>query len=160
MHRTRSFLPVLLAVLCWAILGTLTSTAEEPKKKVAPKLVRSAGSGPWSAPATWEGGRVPAPGDKVQIRPGHTVQYNVRSEEVIRSLHIAGTLTFATDRDTRLDVGLIKIQAGDNTDEEGFDCDAHLPLADAKQALPTLLVGTPQRPVEAGRTALLRLHHV
>jgi hypothetical protein len=30
----------------------------------APPLVRSARSGPWSAPATWEGGKVPGAGSK------------------------------------------------------------------------------------------------
>ena len=58
---------------------------------------------------------------------GHTVVYDVDSEQAIRAIHVAGTLTFARDRDTRLDVGLIKIQAGDDASEDGFDCDAHVP---------------------------------
>src|SRR5919197_1035056 len=74
-------------------------------------LVRTARSGAWSAPATWEGGKVPAAGVKVQVRSGHDVVYDVNATEVIRSLHIGGTLRFATDRDTRLDVGLVRIQA-------------------------------------------------
>ena len=89
-------------------------------------LIRSAGSGPWSAPTTWEGGAVPTAGARVQVRAGHTVRYDVASDAVIRSIHVAGTLSFAPDRDTRLDVGLIKIQAGDDASEDGFDCDAHL----------------------------------
>src|SRR5207247_9443682 len=105
------------------------STAAEPKapdKDAAPVPIRSAQSGPWSAPATWEGGKVPTGGTKVQVRAGHTIVYDVKSDEVIRSLHLAGVLTFAHDKDTQLDVGLIKIQAGDDTSEEGYDCDAHL----------------------------------
>ena len=36
-----------------------------------------------------------------------------------------GTLRFDPESDTRLDVGLIKIQAGDDPGESGFDCEAH-----------------------------------
>src|SRR5262245_37791448 len=43
--------------------------AEQPGKDVAPPVVRSAGSGVWSAPATWEGGEVPTAG--VQIGRAH-----------------------------------------------------------------------------------------
>ena len=83
--------------------------------------------------------------------------YNVSSDRPIRSIHVGGTLTFATDRDTRLDVGLIKIQQGDDAGEEGFTCDAHLAAADPGRPTPSLLVGTPERPVEAGATAMIRL---
>jgi hypothetical protein len=54
-------------------------------------LIRSARSGPWSLPATWEGGRVPPAGARVQVRAGHTVTYDVGSGEAIRFLHVAGT---------------------------------------------------------------------
>src|ERR1043166_1665953 len=90
-----------------------------------PPLVRSAGSGPWSAAATWEGGKVPAAGARVQVRAGHTVTYGLNSDQAIRTIHIAGTLSFAHDKTTRLDVGLIKIQAGEEASEDGFECDAH-----------------------------------
>src|SRR3954447_16975007 len=79
---------------------------------------RSARSGPWSAPATWEGGKVPAAEARAQVRTGHTVTYDVQSEQVIRAIHVAGTLRFAADRDTRLDVGLIKIQASEEASED------------------------------------------
>src|SRR5262249_18034265 len=88
--------------------------AEQPGKANAPPVVRSAGSGFWSAPATWEGGKIPAAGARVQVRAGHTVTYDLKSARVIRSIHVAGTLTFARDKDTRLDVGLIKVQPGDD----------------------------------------------
>jgi hypothetical protein len=101
-------------VIC-AAAGALHG--EEPKKDghaPAPAaLIRSARGGPWSAPDTWEGGKVPGAGVRVQVRAGHTVTYDLSSDRMIRSIHVAGTLTFARDRDTRLDVGLIKIQAGD-----------------------------------------------
>jgi hypothetical protein len=91
------------------------------------------------------------------VRAGHTVTYDADSEQPIRSIHVAGTLRFDPDRDTRLVVGLIKIQAGDDASENGFDCDAHLPqnLPDAQR--PALVVGTEARPIPAGRSALIRL---
>jgi hypothetical protein len=49
---------------------------------------------------------------RVQIRQGHVVVYDLQSEQPIRLVHVAGTLTFDRQKDTRLDVGLIKIQAG------------------------------------------------
>src|ERR1043166_8378276 len=64
-------------------------------------------SGPWSAPATWAGGKVPGAGAMVHIRPGHTVVYDVDSEAVIRTINLGGALTFARDKNTRLDVGLL-----------------------------------------------------
>ena len=87
--------------------------------------------------------------------------YDLNASIPIRSIHVAGTLEFARDRDTRLDVGLIKVQPGDDASENGFDCDAH-PAADAGPARPrpALLVGLPDDPVPAGKTALIRLKHV
>src|SRR5579871_1572050 len=62
--------------------------------KSVPERIRSAHSGPWSEPATWEGGKVPGDGTRVQIRAGHTVTYDVHNSipARIRSIHIAGTL--------------------------------------------------------------------
>src|SRR5262249_2892610 len=72
---------------------------------------------------------------------------------------VAGTLTFAHDKDTRLDVGLIKIQPGDEATEDGFDCDAH--AAEPKPGKrPALEVGTPEQPIQAKHTALVRLTYV
>src|SRR5579871_1345762 len=84
--------------------------------QVAPaaELVRTARSGAWSAASTWVDGKVPSAGDRVQIRTGHRVLYDVSASPRIRSIHVAGTLTFATDRDTCLDLGVLKIQPGDD----------------------------------------------
>src|SRR5579885_2731404 len=112
------------------------------------------------AAATLEGGKVPGAGARVQVRPGHTVLYDVKSDAVIRSIHVAGTLTFARDRDTQLAVGLIKIQPGDDASEDGFNCDAHVMEAKPGQPRPALEVGTPEQPIPAGRTAVLRLAYV
>ncbi len=125
-----------------------------------PTVVRSVQSGRWSVAATWSSGNVPKKGEIVQVREGHRVVYDVVSDSVIRSLHIAGTLTFATDVDTRLDVGLIKIQPGDDISEDGFDCEAHMPEMDESEVRPALEVGTPGQPVSAAHTALIRLVYI
>ena len=123
----------------------------------ADAIIQSAGSGAWSEPKTWVGGKLPAAGAKVQILAGHSVVYDRNSPEAIRAIFIAGALRFATDRDTRLDVGLIKVQAGSDTSEEGFNCDAHLPAPDPTKPRATLEVGTWEKPIAAGHTALIRL---
>ncbi len=109
------------------------------------------------SPDTWEGGKVPPAGARVQIRPGHVVVYDRQSDEAIRDLFIAGVLTFDPDRDTRLDVGLIRIQAGDDLSEEGFDCNAHLAEPDPAAPRPALIVGAADRPIDAKHTATIRL---
>jgi uncharacterized protein (TIGR03067 family) len=145
---------IALGVVCAAACAL---HGDEPKKVAPPALIRSARSGQWSEPDTWEGGKVPGTGAKVQVRTGHTVTYDISSDQVIRSIHIAGTLAFARDRDTRLDVGLIKIQAGGDASEDGFNCDAHLREPDPGIPRPALEVGTATEPIPAGHTALIRL---
>jgi hypothetical protein len=136
---------------------TGVASASGVDKRPSTAVIRSARSGQWSATATWEEGRVPGAGARVLIREGHTVAYDIASDKAIRAINVAGTLTFATDKDTRLDAGLIRIEAGDEYTEEGFDCQAHLkPLAPGKPR-PALLVGTPNHPVDAKHTALIRL---
>jgi RNA polymerase sigma factor (sigma-70 family) len=149
-------------------------------------LIRSGKSGPWSAPATWEGGKVPGAGARVQIRQGHTVTYDVAARAAVRSIHVGGTLTFARDRNTRLEVGLIKVQPGEDASEDGFTCDAHGPLTPTPRPVgaasraapvrlgspdlppaargegaerPALEVGTPNDPIPAKYTATIQLRY-
>src|SRR5262249_54336599 len=143
-------------VFYWMLGGwsVLFSTTPSQAQQAAP-VVKTAKSGAWSAAATWEGGKVPAAGSKVHVRAGHHVTYDVHSDQVIRPLHLDGVLQFAHDRDTRLEVGLIRVQAGGTTDEEGFDCDAHV----GGPGSAALLVGTPEQPIDAKHTAVIRLHY-
>src|SRR5262249_35614058 len=129
-------------------------------KDTGPPITRSARSGPWSAPATWEGGKVPTAGARVQVRTGHTVTYDLKSDRVIRSIHGAGRLPLAGGQGPRLAVGLIKIQPGEDANEEGFDCDAHVGEPEPGKPRPALEVGTSDRPLPAGRSALIRLTYV
>jgi uncharacterized protein (TIGR03067 family) len=154
----KTIVSVALGVLC---VASGWSRGEEPpgpgRPAVPGALIRSARSGAWSAPETWESGKVPGTGARVQVRAGHTVTYDLSSDRVIRSIHVAGTLTFARDRDTRLDVGLIKIQQGEDASEDGFNCDAHVRPPDLRTPRPALEVGTADEPIPAGHTARIRL---
>jgi hypothetical protein len=157
--RIRSSAAALTIGLLAASVGGLSfplPAAERSRKAAATPLVRSARSGAWSLPATWEGSKVPPAGARVLIRTGHQVVYDVRSDKALRSVHVAGTLRFDPDKDTRMDVGLIAVQGSEKCAEEGFDCEAHPPAGDTKKPRPALLVGTPERPI-ARRTALIRL---
>lgn len=179
----RHYVAVVLACLCLVVL-LAPSVQAAPRAGADGAVIRSAQSGPWSAAATWEGQQRPIAGSVVLVRSGHTVTYDVDSDDVIRSIHLSGTLTFAPDRTTRLDVGLIRIEAGNAVIEEGFDCDRVRHAAPAAghaghgqhaghgphgAAGPTgawqdgeaaLLVGTPDRPIDAAHTAWIRLHYI
>lgn len=154
----------LTRLLVWLVLFGAVETLWISPSPAADAPVRvvvsSKQSGPWSDPATWAAGHVPGAGESVQIRPGHAVTYDLDSEAVIRAVHVGGILEFARDRSTRLECGLIKIQPGENVDENGFDCEMHgaPPAADALPA--ALIVGSPAAPIPAAHKALIRLHHV
>lgn len=139
------------------LLGSLAATgAQLPTVQFN---ARSARSGNWSDPRVWVDERVPKAGENVQIRAGHVVTYDVNSDRALRVLQIGGTLTFARNRSTRLDVGLLKIQRGDECNEEGFDChEAPGPNPPTSQAtVPALEIGTRDNPLPANVTATIRL---
>src|SRR5262245_34085383 len=148
MHFLRCLLLILLPLVC------------APRLTAQQTWLRSAKSGPWSSPATWADGKLPVAGALVHIRPGHTVVYDVDSANVIRAVNVGGTLTFARDRNTRLDVGLLRIAPGDTPSEEGFDCDAHVPEADNAKLQAALEIGTSNEPIPAKFTALIRLTYI
>lgn len=159
MLQSLSMSPFAIAILFLLGLASAPASAQDHKGKPM-NLIRSAKSGAWSAPATWEGGKVPGAGASVQIRAGNIVIYDVKSDAVVRFIHVAGTLSFAANQDTLLNVGLIKLQAGDEATENGFDCDAHLAVDDIERPRPVLEVGTPANPIGAKHTALIRLHYI
>ncbi len=144
----------LAGLLAGTLFGSLLLLLASPASALP---AFSAKSGPWSAPTTWEGGFVPRGGAQVLIRSGHRVVYDVESDDTIRGINVAGTLAFSRERNTRLNVGLIKIQHGNGYSEEGFACDAHLPDLKNDLPLPSLEIGTQQQPIPAGITAHLRL---
>ncbi len=135
------------------VCGASFAPAAEP-------VIQTAKSGPWSEAATWQGGKVPAAGARVLIRSGHRVVFDGTSNGVIRGIAISGTLAFDPNKTTKLDVGLIKVQAGDEYSEEGFDCDGHLEPTKPGLAKPRLEVGTQNAPIDSGKTATIRLHYI
>lgn len=124
--------------------------------------VQSVRSGPWSEVTTWQPQRRPRAGDRVLIQPGHEVVYDVRDTDVIRSIAVAGTLTFARDRDTELNVGVVTIYGAGQAivpDDVGVGeaHDHHEPPAGGGGALE---VGTPAQPIPVPYAARIRLHYL
>ncbi len=78
----------------------------------AQTVVTSTRSGRWSDPATWSSGRLPGQGEPVVIARGHSVAYDVHSDVEVGRLRIQGSLVFARDRYTRLDVGNVIVDSG------------------------------------------------
>ena len=153
---TMKTMPTLLALL----LTLVSVFAAEPAKPVEFQA-KSARSGKWSDANTWAGQRAPKSGDNVQVRAGDRVIYDVNTDASVRVLHVAGTLSFARDKSTRLDVGLIKIAAGDLITEDGFNCHEanDLPAATPAGVRPALEIGTAEEPIPAGVAATIRLVH-
>ena len=120
MHTVKLFRRIpLLVTLAYGLLFEVAQ-ADVP-------IIRSVRSGAWSSASTWEGGQVPGAGVSVLVRAGHVVAYDMVMKEAVRTLHVAGTLRFATDQDTQLNAGLIRVQRDEDVSEEGFACDAHVP---------------------------------
>jgi len=156
-----------LSTLCLGVIGGLLVSSEAKTCSASESLashseshvIASVNDGNWSEPLTWDARRIPASGDIVLVRSQHKVRYDVESESVIRSIHVSGCLTFATDKNTRLDVGLLRVEAGDTVVEEGFDCGVHHTAAHTGPT-PELLIGTDEIPIESGRKCLIRLHAI
>lgn len=163
---TQRSIRLLLALTCLTILSsTRTLMSFAHGDTVSPNVIQSVADGKWTESATWNGGQVPTAGDTVLIRSEHEVVYDSTSDKVIRSIHVSGTLRFRTDADTRLDVGLIRIEAGDHVVEEGFNCDVHESHSHdshhhSSGSQSALIVGTQSDPVAAGYRCLIRLHSV
>ena len=142
-----------------ALLGTFVlATALSAAEPVAFNA-RTASSGNWSDAKTWADGRMPRPGDFVQVRAGHTVTYDVDSNDALRMVHVAGTLTFSRAKSTLLDVGLLKVEPGETTTEDGFNCHDTAPAVPHGGTVPALDMGTASSPIPHGITASIRLRH-
>lgn len=139
---------------CLLIALACTAWGEEPP------LIRSQQSGPWSSKETWDLGRLPQKGDRVVIRKDHQVKYDVESREVIRLVQVAGTLEFARDKNTLLEVGLLTIMPSEEPSEEGFDCHMEPDAHNHGHNHSALLVGKPGAPIPAEFKATIRLHYV
>jgi hypothetical protein len=127
--------------------------------------VMSIKDGQWSDSSTWRPARVPRSGDRVRVSRGTRIVYDINSDEKIRFIQIVGTLTFARDRDTTLNVGILKVQNSDECSENGFACDLHSVNASGEPhgmpagEMATLEIGTSANPIPAKYTARIRLHY-
>jgi hypothetical protein len=92
--RNRAFLLSLLASACFAASGVTGAQAQEP----GPSAVQG---GPWSDPATWSGGAVPAAGDIVTIGEGMDVVLDVDTP-ALHGMNLDGTLSFSDESDLEL----------------------------------------------------------
>lgn len=150
-------------ILPLLLLTTFSLTAQNGPIQFS---IRSVASGDWTDAKTWAPNRVPAAGDRVLVSAGTVVRFEAKRSPVIRLLQVAGTLRFARDRSTELNVALLKVQAGNRCTERGFACDFHgvnaagEPNAVPTGAMPTLEVGTLQNPIPAQHTARIRLHFI
>ena len=153
---------IILAATATAALG-----AEKPHSHAHIHFdLKSVANGNWSNPKTWQPARVPAKGDRVIVSRSTRVVYDRKSKDVIRFVQIVGTLSFARDRDTELNVGVLKVQNSDECSESGFACDFQgvnrtgEPQDPRGGDLPTLEVGSLMEPIPAKHTARIRLHYI
>jgi G8 domain len=94
--------------------------------------VVAAASGNWSDAGTWQGGRLPRDGDNVRIPQGITVSVNDRASAALANVYVEGALAFSPTHDTRLIVDTMLVGATGAVE-----------------------MGSPQRPLQAGRSAEL-----
>jgi hypothetical protein len=141
----------------WYVLFVAAVVAAQAASPVVHFDVRSARNGRWSDAKTWVDGRAPRAGDNVQVRGGHVVTYDVSSDAALRVVHVAGTLTFARDKSTRLNVGLLKVSPDEECSEDGFNCHETPTAAGIKTGQAALEIGTAENPIPTGVTATVRL---
>ncbi len=133
-----------------------------PSRKIAPCRSfarRGAAYGRMSEPG--KGDRFQPVARVCKCAKGIRSVYDVESATALRHARRRHADLRRTISDTRLDVGLIKIQPGDDASEDGFDCDAHVDRPGAEQAA----AGAGSRharpaPIPAKHTALIRLDYV
>jgi hypothetical protein len=163
MGRSLAITLVILTLFNGVIVGETKPGAKHHQAQVE-FTIRSVANGHWSDPKTWNPARQPQDGDRVLVTRGSQVIYDVKSEVKIRLVQVVGKLSFARDRDTLLNVGVLKVQDSNVCSESGFTCDFHHvnkvgePVAAAKKHLPVLEVGTLEDPIPAKYTARIRLH--
>src|SRR2546425_4153403 len=106
-------------VTCAIFFSALLATAPAATAQTLPhgvpdfcvsRTITSVSSGPWSNPATWSPGRVPAAGDVVRIAAGTTVTYDALADASIACVGVEGALRFRSDINTRLRVGTLLVK--------------------------------------------------
>ncbi len=131
--------------------------AQEPNLGQMHFTLRSVKDGKWSDPNTWKPKRVPGKGDRVLIARGTRVTLDTVAKQPIRLVQVVGTLSFSRGCNTELNVGILKVQNSDVCSESGFACTFHN-AGKPGGPMPTLEIGTSERPIPAKYTARIRLH--
>ena len=97
-----------------------------PRRRPRPRPVPLGPERPLVASGDMGRRSVPGTGARVQIRSGHTVVTSTSLGDSADPVDPRRRHAPVRPReDTRLDVGLIKIQAGDDPGESGFNCEGH-----------------------------------
>lgn len=109
---------VVFVVVCLALLVGAFPIPHQtmPQLLAQTATVQSVRSGRWSDPSMWSAAHVPGAGESVLIATGHSVVYEVFSDVEVGRLQILGSLSFARDRYTRLDVGNVIVDRGGTLD--------------------------------------------
>lgn len=170
-HGTRTLGAV--AVLMGCTFGAVRIGGAEPGAPGDARAERyetwAVRDGAWGDATTWRDGRLPKRGDRVLIAPGRSVVVTAKHTPVIKLIHVAGTLRFATDADTELNVCVIKVQpiaavatanagaVGVDDVHEGDDHDRHHGHR-SRPIEAALEIGRPGAPIASDRTAVVRLH--
>jgi hypothetical protein len=164
---SRSFLFLIAAlVTCASTTVSADDAHSHDRHKAFQFDLSSARDGNWSDAKTWTPARVPKAGDRVLVSHGTRVLYDGVNHDVVRLVQVVGTLVFARDRNTELNVGILKVQNSKVCSETGFSCDfaevnsAGEPKRPQLGVMPTLEVGTLAEPLPRQFTARIRLHHV
>jgi len=98
---------------CATVLAlSLVVTPQAPEVSAQVPEISTVRSGRWSDRGVWSARRLPARGESVIVGAGHDVIYDIHSDVEIGRLMIQGSLRFARDRSTRLDIGNIVISRG------------------------------------------------
>jgi len=144
------------AIPCALLILSIT-----PALHAANYTVRSSKDGAWSNPQIWQPARIPNAHDQVLVQAGTRVVYDLKSDIIIPSIRVAGTLSFARDRDTLLNVGSLRVQPGDDGDGAGVE-DVHKDHASAPARNPAavLEIGTAEEPIPTDKLARIRLHYL
>jgi hypothetical protein len=157
----RAFFAIPVAVVASSLMAAQAVSAEHDHGEHIHFSVTSVKDGNWSDAATWKPARVPKSGDRVLVSRGTHVRFDVKEKAVVRLVQVVGTLEFARDRDTELNVGLLTIQHTDACSEHGFACEfegADKGPETPVDQWPSLIVGTQDSPIPANHTAKIRLH--
>ena len=147
----------LLPIVSLLLIPTFSAAAEP---KAAP-VIRSTRSGPWSAAATWEGGKVPGAGS-ARPQSGRAMRSSSTRSPSSRSVRstLPARCRLPATRTPGSTSASSRFRPATSPAKTASTATPTWPTPDADMPRPALEVGTPDRPIDAKHTALIRLHYV